>query len=502
MSLPSQKTKVFGPPGSGKTTFLLNVVDIELQSGTHPTQIGYFAFTRKAATEARDRAIEKFPDLNGLHDFPWFKTLHSLAYHCLAVTRKDMMQTSNFREFSRETGLDIKVSEGGEDFIVNADNPILNEINIARIRGQDLHTHYNNSKIAIEWYHFEYVERAYREYKQRNGLMDFTDLLERLLEQPNRLPSLDVLIIDEAQDLSRLQWRIVSELAKRSSRLFIAGDDDQALYAWAGADVDAFLNHGGEVIVLDQSYRVPAKIHALANAIVNRIKHRQPKTWNPRQEQGDVQFYISYEHVDLSKGEWLVLAAANYMLNGVHAWLVSQGLLFERYGTRSVTDGILQAVTSWESLRRDGVISYDQVHNLYKYLGHNVNKATKHLSVMPEDGMYNMDTLKQQYGLLTDDIWHRALVKIGADKRDYIIAMLRRGIRIGQKPPIRLSTIHGAKGGEADNVLLLTDLSSKFSHEYAHNPDNINRILYVGVTRARQGLHIVQPQHTHRSFRL
>jgi superfamily I DNA/RNA helicase len=113
-----------------------------------------------------------------------------------------------------------------------------------------------------------------------------------------------------------------------------------------------------------------------------------------------------------------------------------------------------------------------------------------------------MDTLKQQYGLLTDDIWHRALVKIGADKRDYIIAMLRRGIRIGQKPPIRLSTIHGAKGGEADNVLLLTDLSSKFSHEYAHNPDNINRILYVGVTRARQGLHIVQPQHTHRSFRL
>jgi superfamily I DNA/RNA helicase len=159
-------------------------------------------------------------------------------------------------------------------------------------------------------------------------------------------------------------------------------------------------------------------------------------------------------------------------------------------------------VTSWESLRRDGIISCDQVHNLYKYLGHNVNKATKHLSVMPEDGMYNMDTLKQQYGLLTDDIWHRALVKVGADKRDYIIAMLRRGIRIGQKPPIRLSTIHGAKGGEADNVLLLTDLSSKFADEYAYNPDNINRILYVGITRARQGLHIVRPQNILRSFRL
>jgi DNA helicase-2/ATP-dependent DNA helicase PcrA len=502
MPLPKQSTKVFGPPGSGKTTFLLNVVDVELQSGTHPTQIGYFAFTRKAATEARDRAITKFPDLDALHDFPWFKTLHSLAYHCLAVNRKDMMQVDHFREFSKETGLDIKVSEGAEDFLVNTDNPILNQINIARIRGEDLHAHYNNIKIDIEWYHFEYVERAYREYKQRNGLMDFTDLLERLLEQPNRLPSLEVLIIDEAQDLSRLQWRIVAELAKRSSRLFIAGDDDQALYAWAGADVDAFLNHGGDVIVLDQSYRVPAKIHTLANAIVNRIRHRQPKTWNPRQEQGVVQFYNNYEHVDLSKGEWLVLAAANYMLTGVHRWLISQGLLFERYGSRSVSDAILQAVMAWETLRKGGAITHDQVNNLYKYLGHHVNKPTKHLSVMPEDDLYSMDTLKRSYGLLTDDIWHRALIKIGGDKRDYIIAMLRRGIRIGQDPAIRLSTIHGAKGGEADNVMLLTDLSSKFSHEYAHNPDNINRILYVGVTRARHGLHIIQPQNIERSFRL
>ena len=50
-------TKVFGPPGSGKTTFLLEVVELELESDVHPTKIGYFAFTKKASTEARDRAI-------------------------------------------------------------------------------------------------------------------------------------------------------------------------------------------------------------------------------------------------------------------------------------------------------------------------------------------------------------------------------------------------------------------------------------------------------------
>jgi superfamily I DNA/RNA helicase len=48
--------KIFGPPGSGKTTYLLNLVEQELTNGTAPNQIGYFAFTRKAATEAKDRA--------------------------------------------------------------------------------------------------------------------------------------------------------------------------------------------------------------------------------------------------------------------------------------------------------------------------------------------------------------------------------------------------------------------------------------------------------------
>lgn len=494
--------KVFGPPGSGKTTYLLNVVDKELQAGTHSTKIGYFAFTRKAATEARDRALVKFPNLNGKHDFPWFRTLHSLAYQCLGVQRKDMMQAENFREFSAETGLEIKVSSGDEDFIVNSDHPILNEINIARIRGEDLRAHYDRSGITIEWYHFEYVERAYRQYKSRTGLMDFTDLLESLLEVPERLPTLDALIIDEAQDLSRIQWRLVFELAKRSQRLFLAGDDDQALYSWAGADVESFLKHHGEILVLDQSYRVPAKVHTLANTIVKRIRTRQPKVWQPRSDPGSVTFYNHFEHVDVSNGDWLILAATNYMLNDVHFWLISQGLLFERHGSRSVPESVLSAVQAWEQLRKGAAIPGNSVRNLYKFLGTNVKRGFKSLLGLSEDAIYTMDVLKRDYGLLTDDIWHKALVMIAEDKRRYIIAMLRRGIKVTGRPPIRLSTIHGAKGGEADHVLLLTDLSSKFSQEQARNPDNINRILYVAVTRARQGLHVVHPKNVQRSFLL
>ena len=277
-------TKVFGPPGSGKTTHLLNIVEQELANGVPSRSIGYFAFTRKAANEARDRAIVKFNELDAETDFPFFRTLHSLAYRCLRISPNQMMKPENYREFARSVGLDMTVSVGEEDFIISTDNPILNEINLARIRGIDLKTHYNRSGIGIEWFHFEFVERAYRHYKYSNNLLDFTDLLEHIVQEPDYLPRLEVLIVDEAQDLSRLQWEMVIQLAERANRTFIAGDDDQAVYVWAGADVKTFLSLDGEIKVLQQSYRVPSEVHKLADRVVKRIRSRQEKEWFPRQE--------------------------------------------------------------------------------------------------------------------------------------------------------------------------------------------------------------------------
>ena len=114
-------TKVFGPPGSGKTTYLLSIVETELDSGVHPMEIGYFAFTKKAATEARDRAIQKFPALRPDSDFPYFRTLHSLAYRCLAISQKDMMSPEHYREFAQEAGIELAIEAGDEEFAVKVD---------------------------------------------------------------------------------------------------------------------------------------------------------------------------------------------------------------------------------------------------------------------------------------------------------------------------------------------------------------------------------------------
>ena len=496
-------TKVFGPPGSGKTTFLLNVVETELDGKTSPVQMGYFAFTKKAATEARDRAIQKFPNLNPDSDFPWFRTLHSLAYRCLGISTKDMMSPDHYREFAQEAGIELAVETGEEEFAVRVDNPILNEINIARIKGLDLHTHYNKSAMTIEWFHFEYVERAYRQYKEVRSLLDFTDLLEQVLNFPDRLPRLDVLIIDEAQDLSLLQWRLVEQLALRAQRCFLAGDDDQAVYTWAGADVNSFLHFPGDVKILDQSYRVPARIHALANRVVTRIRNRQPKVWKAREEDGSISYYDDYQQVDISKGNWLILASANYMLTDMYDWIKGQGLLFERYGQRSVSESILVAVLGWEKLRKGGEVPFHVVKGIYKYLdGAHVKHGHKMLRTADQAAMYTLALLQEKHGLLCTDIWHKALTKISEDRRDYLVSLLRRNTKLTGHVPIKLSTIHGAKGGEADNVLLMGDLSTKFAKEYSKNSDDINRLLYVGITRAKQTLHFVLPKNEQKGFRL
>jgi len=496
-------TKVFGPPGSGKTTYLLSIVETELAGDVHPMKIGYFAFTKKAATEARDRAIQKFPHLNPDTDFPFFRTLHSLAYRCLGIGTKDMMSPEHYKEFALEAGIELAIESGDEEFAVKADNPILNEINIARIRGMDLRTHYNLSKMEIEWFHFEYVERAYRHYKTSHSLLDFTDLLEHVLLEPERLPKLETLIIDEAQDLSRLQWRLVEQLALRAQRCFLAGDDDQAVYTWAGADVASFLGFSGDVKILDQSYRVPSKIHALANRVVMRIKQRQPKVWKAREEEGSISYYNDFQQVDITHGNWLILASANYMLTDMHDWIKSQGLLFERHGQRSVSESILIAVLGWEKLRKGGEVPFHVLKVIYKYLDSAfIKHGHKMLRTADQAAMFTLDTLKEKHGLLSDEIWHKALTKISEDRRDYLVALLRRNTRLTGHVPIKLSTIHGAKGGEADNVLLLSDLSTRFAKEYDKNSDDINRLLYVGITRAKQTLHIVLPKNEQKGFRL
>jgi DNA helicase II / ATP-dependent DNA helicase PcrA len=366
---------------------------------------------------------------------------------------------------------------------------------------------YNRSNLEEEWNIVKYVDTSLREYKKRMRLYDFTDMLQMFVDQSDQFcPHFELTFLDEAQDLSPLQWDIAHALDRKSTRMYCAGDDDQAIYRWAGADVDHFINLPGGSETLSKSYRVPRQVHGLAEKIVRRITRRFPKEYKPREEPGNVARIDTINSLDMSQGSWLILSQAQYQLNPVYQDLKSGGYLFTIRGHRSISEKISDAVNGWEQLRRGNEVTGKVARKIYSFMStqDRVKRGFKKLTGLADDEFVNLDTLIVNFGLLAtkDMIWSEAMDKMPDTDRAYITAMLRRGEKFNGVPRITASTIHGSKGGEADNVVLFTDLSAAADNEMAVNPDDMHRVFYVGVTRTKQNLFIVEPEDATRSYDL
>ena len=498
--------RVFGPPGTGKTTALLNMVDKALEEGTAPEKIAFLAFTRKAAYEARDRAAARF-HLDAKKQLPYFRTIHSLCLRTMGLRSEHILKSGDIKEFSERIGLDMGISVGEDEDAFKPDHPVLQLLHLSRTRKVPLREEYNrNRTLTHSWEEVDYITRAYDQYKESNELHDFTDMLESFVNYASKYcPEFEICFLDEAQDLTPLQWDIAHILDDKSQRMYVAGDDDQAIYKWAGADVDHFINLPGGSETLEQSYRIPSSVHTVAMKIASRIKNRFPKVYRPREEAGKVLRIRDVTDIDLSEGSWLILAQARYMLYQTLADLKSGGYLFDKQGKSSISKKLSTAVNAWEQLRSGSSISLEAARTMYGFMssGARIERGFKKIAA-DESALFTLNQLQTNFGLLvgTDLIWHEALDKIPDAERAYMVALLRRGEKFNAPPRITVSTIHGAKGGEADNVILMTDLTAAADNERQIEPDNLNRVFYVGVTRTRKKLFLVEPEKTYRSFEI
>jgi len=499
--------RIFGPPGTGKTTKMLDMVDRALGDGVPSNKIAFLAFTRKAASEARERAARRF-SLDPKEDLPHFRTLHSFAYRSLGLNERNLMRAENFKDLSNKIGIPLttsKTSDFEDSNTQTADHPILNLINLARLKKTDLRREYNQSGLHnIQWMEVDFVDRCYSEYKQVHALLDYTDMLVLFVKEADRIcPSFDISFLDEAQDLSLLQWDIANAIDKKSKRMYCAGDDDQAIFRWNGADVDYFISLPGGSEVLEQSYRIPSSVHTLAESIVNRIGRRFPKTYRPRQEVGSISRISEIRELDMATGSWLIMAQANYMLSPLATELKNLGYLFERNGQRSISERLSLAVNGWEALRKGRAIDKKTAEKMYSLMsGNNKHVARGKKKIQGErTDTYTLEELREHHGLLIDKdlAWFDALDLIPDQDIVYVKALLRKGEKFNAHPRIKLSTIHGTKGGEADNVVLFTDLTAAALQTQA---DDLHRVFYVGVTRTRERLFIVDPEDYQRAYPL
>lgn len=483
---------ILGPPGTGKTTTLLNRVQKSLEDGVQPGRIAFVAFTRRAATEAITRACDKFSFKES--DLPYFRTLHSLAFRSLGLSKAQVMDSKKTKEFGELMGIRISgyVSmDDGNVFGTSEGDRMLFMDNLARVRGITLLEQWQEDSDNLPWFSVDRVSRGLVEYKDANNLVDFTDMLSTFVARDN-CPDLDLLVVDEAQDLSALQWRVVDKLREKSEQTITAGDDDQAIFRWAGADVDNFIGLPGAVTVLNQSYRVPRLVQDLANNVIGKVNNRRPKEWAPVPEDGTITWCRTTRELDFSTGQWLVLARNSYFLKDVEDMCRVGGFIYERSnGSRSMGASTIRAIRAWTTLSNGRTISRGDALEVYKRTSGVNHGFRKKLQDAGDVESFSLNFLRNDYGLVAEGIWHEALDRISLHDRAYLVAALRREEDLLGPPRIKLSTIHGSKGGECENVVLLTDMAPRTYREAQYTPDDEARVWYVALTRTQKSLFIV-----------
>jgi len=495
------KTIVLGPPGTGKTTTMLNKVDDHLKT-TDPNKIGYFAFTQKAAYEARDRAMEKF-NLSE-DDLPYFRTLHSLAFRRLGIKKESVMQKSHYEDLGKRVTfpIDYMEYEDEEGGIFTTKSDYLRILQLAKLRNISFERQYdlNEHTQDVEFDKLKTLAGELERYKKEHTLIDFNDMILEFVKS-DASPAFDVVFIDEAQDLSLSQWDMAKSIWNKSGDSYIAGDDDQAIFRWAGADVDSFIAQTGKILNLTQSYRIPRAVHDVAMKIIGRVSNRLAKKWQPRTHAGTVKSYHDFEHVDMTKGEWLVLARTRYMLNDLEETLYQKGWYYKNKFKKSYEEDLYEAITDWEKLREGASLQYSKIEKIFSFMSPKNLEKEKMLG-MVKDSFYNINQLKKDFGLRTNAVWYEGLDQAPVRRVEYIRKMRSNGEELNKKPRILLSTIHGVKGGEAQNVVLLTDLSLNTQKGYERNPDDENRLFYVGATRTKENLHIIEPKDFYKSYQI
>ena len=299
--------KIYGPPGTGKTFRLIKRVNAYRRTGTPLHKIGYFAFTKKAAAEARKRI--------GVSDkeVPYFQTLHAFCYHLLGLKEEDIIQPYHYEDLGKK--LNIRVSfvdkyNEEESHFLTCNNPYFQMIQKAINKNIPIEEEFNlneHDRREVKWDTLKHISINLDTYKKNNQIIDFNDMIKRVIES-DKIPQFKAVFIDEAQDLSPLQWKLYDKLKEKAEHVYLAGDDDQAIFAWAGADVNRFINEPAEEKILRYSRRVSQAVQMQSNFPISKIMGlRKIKEYLPRKYLGHSYYISDLNHVDLSKGKWLIL---------------------------------------------------------------------------------------------------------------------------------------------------------------------------------------------------
>ena len=546
--------KIFGAPGTGKTYTLVERLQEHLNKNCPFDQTLTVSFTRVAAREIKNRIQERNNKFNDKELHHSVRTIDSYLMNKIRED-KDICYPKNYLTEFYQVKKDKEINEDKKTNFLAA----MKIIEMGRITLGDgienILKYYDSQKRTdIGRQFIIQVAESYENYKKNHLKMDWVDVKYKGLQDKIKFDHNIVLMIDEAQDCNRLEWLIINKLIAVSKNIYIAGDDDQAIYRFKGGDVKTFLKLSvDKTTILDKSPRLNKKIWGLAQKIIHLIPEdrRQEKQYTPTNEnkhnmphcglihefRNKESFEKNYLNMNITDPDvsihWLFISRnnrekdmkysqENYCWSQILAknnltWEIiddSNGPRngIERGTTPNVPIDQIQGIETWITLQKGNKISGEEVKEFYEILPPVLIRDRKKTSLIKTDsiilktGQYNYGDLKSKFYLDTDinTPWFEILKLIPRKKEHYVdyIRYLKNIIKNGnykKSKRILLSTIHGAKGLESANTVLNCDWPRLPYETYCKGKkdrDDELRIFYVGVTRTKYNLFLYQPDFT------
>ena len=199
----------------------------------------------------------------------------------------------------------------------------------------------------------------------------------------------------------------------------------------------------------------------------------------------------------------MILATTNKLLQDFSEHFYRKGLRIFGKGNTILPQKTLEAYRTWNKLNDGQLATVEETKNMWTYLNYNKDHVKYGYSsgkTLSGDELISLDILKKNHGLLIEGDWQQ--LSFDEDVKKYIKSILKSGDDLSTDPRIELSTIHGAKGRERENIVLCIDYgtetqSTMLSQKAAEDPNSTHRLFFVGVTRAMQRLYILSPLTSH-----
>ena len=528
--------RVFGPPGTGKTTYLARQIRSAVTK-YGPDKVLVTSFTKGAAVEIASRLGNDGVKPNRRQ----VGTLHSLCYELLGgpliADLAPTMKLWNERHIAWH-----QTPAGSKD----------SDLTPPSTEGDDLRQRceiYRGQVIPYkEWgagvfdQDAKQFYKAWIKFKKDLGAIDFTDMIEKVYGSKMCAPNEPAVIFaDETQDYSKLELGLLRSWASDSDHLVIAGDDDQAIYGFKGATPDAFLDPpipDDQKHVLSQSYRLPRKIKEFSGRWIQDVRRRETKEFSAKEDEGSVEdvklswqdgeelVNVVQENIGSSDGRAdkesvMVLASCSYMLTPLIRALRGKGVPFHnpyrvkngawnpmRGGVQRLreflsVDPFSRTLWTWKSfwqwievldMKKTGMLRGKKTY--IRALARTKEESNKRVSREEVLALFQTKTFPWEGQELE---WFRRMLLTSKESlMEYSLVMAKKGgtEALKKKPKIIVGTIHSVKGAQAGTTILFPDLSSAGGKEYlvsGNERDNITRTFYVGMTRAMNRLLLCNP---------